>query len=151
MAIRRVPRSCLPSARVRPRVARSVRLSGRAIRMTSVLRSSPAAPMLTSFTIQATLSPPHRSTSRKVPSWTCTPNLAAVPCDEVVDRLARHRLAALGDEQPGQCVRAGGEIAADGAQLVAGDGLLDREAALEAAYPQPGAVEVERVPAQTHG
>jgi hypothetical protein len=31
--------------------------SGRAIRMTSVLRSAPAAPMLTSFTIQATLSP----------------------------------------------------------------------------------------------
>src|SRR3954454_14179727 len=50
-------RSCLPSARVRPRVARSVRSSGRAIRMTSVLRSPPAAPMLTSFTIQATLSP----------------------------------------------------------------------------------------------
>src|SRR4051812_41841775 len=50
-------RSCLPSAIVRPRVARSVRSSGRAIRMTSVLRSAPAAPMLTSFTIQATLSP----------------------------------------------------------------------------------------------
>src|SRR3954452_25166313 len=50
-------RSCLPSARVRPRVARSVRSSGRAIRMTSVLRSAPAARMLTSFTIQATLSP----------------------------------------------------------------------------------------------
>ena len=71
--------------------------------------------------------------------------------DEIVHRLARHRLAPLGDEQPGQCVRAGGEIAADGAQLVAGNGLLDREAALEAAYPQPGAVEVELVPAQTHG
>src|SRR5689334_3152024 len=42
---------------LRPRVARSVRSSGRAIRMTSVLRSAPAAPMLTSFTIQATLSP----------------------------------------------------------------------------------------------
>src|SRR4051794_12173562 len=50
-------RSCLPSARVRPRVAKSVRSSGRAIRITSVLRSPPAAPMLTSFTIQATLSP----------------------------------------------------------------------------------------------
>src|SRR3954471_14390119 len=50
-------RSCLPSARVRPRVARSVRSSGRAIRMTSVLHSAPAAPMLASFTIQATLSP----------------------------------------------------------------------------------------------
>src|ERR1041385_6999889 len=71
--------------------------------------------------------------------------------DEIIHRLARHRLNSLGDEQPGQCIRAGGEIAADGAQLVAGDWLLDREATLEAAYPQPGAVEVELVPAQAHG
>src|SRR3954454_13751589 len=56
--------------------------------MTSVLRSSPAAPMLTSFTIQATLSPPHRSTSRKVPSWTHTPNLAAVPSHTFTAQLA---------------------------------------------------------------
>src|SRR3954447_5710278 len=55
--------------------------------------------------------------------------------DEIIHRLARHRLAPLGDEQPGQCVRAGSEITADGAQLVAGDWLLDREATLEAAYP----------------
>ncbi len=52
--------------------------------------------------------------------------------DEVVHRLARHRLAPLGDEQPGPCVRTDGEIAADGAQLVAGDWLLDREAAVGA-------------------
>src|SRR4051794_3048336 len=71
--------------------------------------------------------------------------------DKVVHRLARHRLASLGDEQPGQRVRAGSEIAADGAQLVAGDWLLDREAAFEAAYPQPGAVEVKLVPTQVHG
>src|SRR3954452_15257355 len=45
--------------------------------------------------------------------------------DQVIDRLPGHRLTALGDEQPGQRVRAGGEIAADGAQLVAGNGLLD--------------------------
>ncbi|CAA9526527.1 MAG: hypothetical protein AVDCRST_MAG62-1503, partial [uncultured Sphingomonas sp.] len=53
-------RSCLPSAKVRPKAARSVRSPGLAIRMTSVLCSSPSAPMLTSFTIQATLSLPHR-------------------------------------------------------------------------------------------
>src|SRR5215208_5784797 len=48
-------KSCLLSARLRPRVARSERVSGLAIRMTSVLCSSPSAPMLTSLTIQATL------------------------------------------------------------------------------------------------
>jgi len=41
--------------------------------------------------------------------------------DEVVDRLARQGLAALGDEQPWQLVGAGGEVALDGAQLVAVD------------------------------
>src|SRR3954452_571315 len=71
--------------------------------------------------------------------------------DQVIDRLPGHGLTALGDEQPGQRVRAGGEIPAEGAQLVAGNRLLDRETALEAAYPQPGAVEVELVPAQAHG
>src|SRR4051794_20275443 len=55
--------------------------------------------------------------------------------DQVIDCLPGHGLTALGNEQPEQCVRAGDEIAADGAQLVAGDWLLDREAALEAAYP----------------
>ena len=39
--------------------------------------------------------------------------------DQVVDRLARQGLAALGDEQPWQLVGAGGEVALDGAQLVA--------------------------------
>src|SRR4051812_34100608 len=48
-------KSCLLSARLRPRVPRSERMSGLAIRMTSVLCSSPSAPMLTSLTIQATL------------------------------------------------------------------------------------------------
>src|SRR5215213_9989522 len=48
-------KSCLLSARLRPRVPRSARVSGLAIRMTSVLCSSPSAPMLTSLTIQATL------------------------------------------------------------------------------------------------
>src|SRR4051812_27013834 len=48
-------KSCLLSARLRPRVPRSARGSGLAIRMTSVLCSSPSAPMLTSLTIHATL------------------------------------------------------------------------------------------------
>ena len=71
--------------------------------------------------------------------------------DQVIDRLAGHRLTALGDEQPGQCVGTGSKIAPDGAQLIASNGLLDREAALKAAYPQPGAVEVKLVAAQAHG
>src|SRR3954447_16772236 len=48
-------KSCLLSARLRPRVPRSARVLGLAIRMTSVLCSSPAAPTLTSLTIPATL------------------------------------------------------------------------------------------------
>jgi hypothetical protein len=71
--------------------------------------------------------------------------------DEVVDRLPGERLTALGDEQPGQRVRAGGEVARDGAQLVAGDRLLDGQPALEAAHPQPGAAEVQLVVAQATG
>src|SRR4051812_37502262 len=71
--------------------------------------------------------------------------------DEIVHRLPGHGLTALGDEQPGQRVGTGSKVAPDGAQLVTGDGLLDREAALKAAYPHPGAVEVELVPAQAHG
>ena len=45
-------------------------------------------------------------------------------------------------------IAAGGKVAPDGAQLVVGDRLLDRQPALEAAHPEPGAVEVELVPAQ---
>src|SRR3954453_24216815 len=48
-------KSGLLSARLRPRGPRSERVSGLAIRMTSVLCSSPSAPILTSLTIQATL------------------------------------------------------------------------------------------------
>src|SRR6478672_4954912 len=50
--------------------------------------------------------------------------------DQVIDRLPSHGLTALGDEQPGQRVGTGSKVAPDGAQLVTGDGLLDREAAL---------------------
>src|SRR5919199_6929389 len=52
--------------------------------------------------------------------------------DQVVHRLARERLAALGDEQPWQPIRPRGEIALDGAQLRPGDRLLDRQAILQA-------------------
>ena len=56
--------------------------------------------------------------------------------DEVVDRLPSEWLAALGKEQPGQFASAPGEVTPDRAQLVAGDGLLDRQPTLEPAYPQ---------------
>src|SRR3954464_6531925 len=51
--------------------------------------------------------------------------------DQVVHRLARERLVPLGDEQPGQPIRPHREIALDGAQLGAGDRLLDRQAVLQ--------------------
>ncbi len=60
-------------------------------------------------------------------------------CDEVVHRLAGERLFALGDEQPGQRVGAGGQVAPEGARFVTGNRLLDREAALKTAHPEPGA------------
>ena len=37
--------------------------------------------------------------------------------DQVIDGLAGERLAAFGDEQPGQRVAAGGKVALDGPQL----------------------------------
>src|SRR3954449_6300942 len=53
-------RSRLPSARVSPKLAKSVRSPGLAICRTSVLCSSPSAPRLTSLTIQATSPLPQR-------------------------------------------------------------------------------------------
>ena len=50
--------------------------------------------------------------------------------DEIVHRLARHRLTTLGDEQPGQFVVARGEVAFDGAELIALDRLLSVERVL---------------------
>ena len=57
----------------------------------------------------------------------CRPN-------QVVDGLPRQGLAALGDEQPRQLVRACGKLALDGAQLV--PGVLHRQRVLEARHPQ---------------
>jgi malonyl CoA-acyl carrier protein transacylase len=45
--------------------------------------------------------------------------------DDIVDGLAGGLRLALRGEQPGQVVVAGGEVALDRAQLVAGDRMLD--------------------------
>ena len=45
--------------------------------------------------------------------------------DDVVDGLAGEWLSALGDEEPRQMIVARGKPALDGAQLIAGDRLLD--------------------------
>ena len=68
--------------------------------------------------------------------------------DQVVDRLPREGVIPFGDEQPWQPVGAGREVALDGTQFVTSDGLLDRQAALEAAHPKSGVVEVQLVAAQ---
>src|SRR5262245_1055664 len=62
--------------------------------------------------------------------------------DDVVHGLARELRLPLGDEQPGEIVLAGGEVALDGAQLVASDRLLDGERVLQASHPEPGALDI---------
>ena len=71
--------------------------------------------------------------------------------NQVIHSLPGERLITLGDEQPGQRIGARSKVSLDGAQFVTGDRLLDGQPALEAAHPQPGAVEVEVVAAQAHG
>src|SRR5271170_8505932 len=68
--------------------------------------------------------------------------------DEIIYGLARERLLALRHEEPGQRIRASGKIAFDGAELVAGDRMLNCQPVLEPADPQPGVVEVDLVAAQ---
>ena len=70
--------------------------------------------------------------------------------DEVVDGALGQLGPALGDEEPGQPVRAAGEVPLDRAQLVAGDRVLDREAVLGALHPQPRLIEVHIVAPQSH-
>jgi hypothetical protein len=70
--------------------------------------------------------------------------------NKVVHRLPGQRLTALGQEQPGELVRARGKVSFDSAQLVAGDRLLDREAILEPPHPQPGLLEIHFVAPQRH-
>lgn len=68
--------------------------------------------------------------------------------DEIIHGLAGERLLALRHEEPGQRIRAGGKVAFDGAEFVAGDRMLDCQPVLEPADPQPGVVEVDLVAAQ---
>src|SRR5215210_2982630 len=70
--------------------------------------------------------------------------------DKVVHRLARKRLAAFGDEQPWEPIRPRAEIALDGAQLGAGDWLLDRQAILQPLHPQPRLIEIDLVAAKAN-
>ncbi len=58
---------------------------GLAIRMTSVLRSSPSAPMLTSFTIQATLPLPQRENGPESTPFGLAPPISR----QSLGRLAR--------------------------------------------------------------
>jgi hypothetical protein len=63
--------------------------------------------------------------------------LASDPHD-IIDGLVGELCLPLGHEQPGQIVLPGGEVALDGAEFVAGDRVLDAQAALETRDPQPG-------------
>ena len=67
---------------------------------------------------------------------------------KVVDGLPGHRGSPFGEEQPGEAVVTGPKIGPDGTQFVAGDGVLDVEAAFEAADVDPGFLEVDLIPAQ---
>jgi hypothetical protein len=70
--------------------------------------------------------------------------------DQVVHRLPCQRLPALRQEQPGQCVPAGGQIAPKSAQLVASDLLFHRQAVLQPPDPEAGTVEIDFIPAQSN-
>jgi hypothetical protein len=61
--------------------------------------------------------------------------LSSDPHDKI-DGLPGELCLPLGHEQPGQIVLPGGEVALDGAEFVAGDRVLDAQAALEAS-PRP--------------
>ena len=65
--------------------------------------------------------------------------------DDVVHGLAGELRLTLGDEEPGQIVLAGGEVAFKGAEFVASDRLLDRELVLEASHPYPGALDIDGI------
>ena len=75
------------------------------------------------------------------------PSFAVSPSNphDIIDGLAGELCLPLGDEQPGQIVLPGGEVALDRAQLIAGDRVLDAQAALEASDPQPRPLDIELV------
>ena len=83
-------------------------------------------------------------------TWSRPARFADAP-EQVVHCLPCHGLAPLGDEEPGQVIVARGQPALDGAQLVAVDGVLDGEAPLEPAHPEPGLGEVDVCASERHG
>lgn len=71
--------------------------------------------------------------------------------DDVVHRLTRQRLAAFGDEQPGQLVVPAREITLDGPELVPSNGLLRAERIFDTFDPQTRLPEVQRLKPQRDG
>lgn len=69
----------------------------------------------------------------------------------VIHRLAGEGLFSLGNKQPGQRIIAPCQPAFDGAELVAGDWLLDTESILEAADPEPRLREINILPPERNG
>lgn len=71
--------------------------------------------------------------------------------DNVVHRLPCERLPALGNEQPGKCILAMCELAADSSQLVASDWLFDAETVLETIDSDPRLREIDILPPHGDG
>ena len=71
--------------------------------------------------------------------------------DHVIDRPAHHLAATLGDEQPGQLVFTGGEVARQGPEFVAGERLLAIERALHPLDPEAGLLQVHVVELEADG
>src|SRR5262245_58691278 len=70
---------------------------------------------------------------------------------ESISRSRYELRLALSDEHPRQLVLAGGEVAFDGAEVVAGDGMLDGQRVLQAGNPETGALDVELISAHLDG
>ena len=68
--------------------------------------------------------------------------------EQVIDGLPGERLAAFGDEEPGEPVRTGCQIALDRAEFIARDRLFDGQPVLETANPEACLIEVDVVAAQ---
>src|SRR4051794_6175401 len=67
---------------------------------------------------------------------------------QVIDGLSGERLATFRDEEPGEAVRTGGQMALDCAEFIAGDRLFDGQSVLETPNPEAGLIEVDVVAAQ---